>query len=276
MKIAVAGLGLIGGSICKSLKKNTRHTIFGLDTDKKTVELALMEEAIDLEIMPQQLYGAEVTFVCLYPEATIDFILENIPNWKKGAIVIDVCGIKSDIVQRVAAPLKEAGIRFVGAHPMAGREFSGFAYAQADLFKSASFIITPIRDTDPDAVRVAEQLASEMQFGKIVHASPEEHDRVIAFTSQLAHIVSNAYIKSPSAQLRYGFSAGSYQDLTRVARLNEDMWTSLFMRNRIPLIAEIDTIIQNLTEYRDALAKEDAQRLHDLLRDGREIKEQLN
>ena len=125
MKIAVAGLGLIGGSICKSLKKNTRHTIFGLDTDKKTVELALMEEAIDLEIMPQQLYGAEVTFVCLYPEAKIDFILENIPNWKKGAIVIDVCGIKSDIVQRVAAPLKEAGIRFVGAHPMAGREFSG-------------------------------------------------------------------------------------------------------------------------------------------------------
>lgn len=276
MKIAIVGLGLIGGSLAKAIKKNTNHTCYALDIDKKNILSAISQEAIDGEITAEELSCCDVTMVCLYPQATVKFITENAKNFKKNSIVIDSCGIKQAIVDGCENVLKECGVNFIGCHPMAGREFSGFDYAVDNLFDKASFIITKTENTDEMSLETIKKLAIEIGFRKVVVSNPQEHDRVIAFTSQLAHIVSSAYVKSPSLFNQSGFSAGSFKDLTRVAKLNEDMWTSLFLLNKEPLVDEISHIINRLSEYKVALENDDAKTLHALLKDGRILKEKSN
>ena len=276
MKIAIVGLGLIGGSLARAIRKNTQHSIYALDTNKETIAAALAQEVIDGEITAGELGRFDLVIIGLWPEATVSFCLENADKFKKGGIVIDTCGVKTAVVSALEAPLERAGVRFLGCHPMAGREFSGFGYSVDNLFEHASFIMTPTDRTPMTAVREISQFAYDIGFAKCVISSPEEHDRVIAFTSQLAHIVSSAYVKSPSLMDQAGFSAGSFRDLTRVAKLNEDMWTSLFMLNREPLLGEITHIIEHLEEYRSALESEDRERLRSLLRDGRLLKEKSN
>ena len=273
MVIAVVGLGLIGGSFCKALKQYTNHTVLGVEVDKMTRRNALSSGAVDKIIEPHELDKADLSIICLYPEQTIDFILDNAHHFAPKSIVIDVCGVKESIQNAVHPPLQEKDVIFIGAHPMAGREFSGFEYATADLFANASFVMTPHEDTPIHAVFVVSMLAEQLKFSKVVKSTPEEHDKIIAFTSQLAHIVSNAYVKSPSLELQKGFSAGSFGDLTRVARLNEDMWSSLFTLNKDALLFELDTIINNLGEYKHALENNDADTLRKLLKDGRILKE---
>lgn len=273
MKIAIVGLGLIGGSIAKTLKKNTSHSVYAINRSRETIELALREEAIDGEITPQQLSDMDVVFIGLYAGMTIDFVLKNADNFKKCAIVADTCGVKTEIVEALTKPLLEKGVYFVGCHPMAGREFSGYKYALNNLFDNASCIITPNEDTDKNAVETLKGLAEEMRFRTTVISTPEEHDEVIAFTSQLAHIVSASYVKSPSLLRQRGFSAGSFKDLTRVAYLNENMWTELFMLNKKALSAEIQHVINALQDYKTALDSSDSEALHALLKDSRELKE---
>lgn len=272
MIITVVGLGLIGGSLCKAIKKHTNHTVYGVDIDRETIDMAKSQNAIDSET--NDLGLADLTIVSLYPLTAIDFIRKNATKFKRGSIVIDTCGIKKSIVDEVTDVLAENEVTFIGVHPMAGREFSGFEYSLDNLFDNASFIITPTEKTPQQKLNFIEDFAYAIHFKKVVKASPEEHDRIIAFTSQLAHVVSNAYIKSPTGSEQLGFSAGSFQDLTRVAKLNEEMWTPLFMLNRDPLIFEIDFIRERLKEYRDALANGDNERLCGLLRDGRILKEE--
>ncbi|MBQ9482797.1 MAG: prephenate dehydrogenase [Ruminiclostridium sp.] len=273
MNIAVVGLGLIGGSFCKALKKNTFHHIMGIDTNRDAIAKALEYGAIDEEITPGRLGEANLTIICLYPQAIVNFVKENAIHFKKGSIVIDSCGIKEYVVKECTPALDEQGVIFVGCHPMAGREFSGFDYSQEDLFKGASFIITPTENTPQIAVDLLQTLAGSIGFGKAVVSTPQKHDEVIAYTSQLAHVVSNAYVKSP-VMLNYdGFSAGSFQDLTRVAKLNEFMWSELFMCNKEALLREINCILKHITEYRDAIVNNDTERLTEILRDGRVLKE---
>jgi len=272
MKITAVGLGLIGGSLCKAIKKHTEHTVYGIDINKETVAMALSQNAIDAET--DDLGAADLTIVSLYPTVAIDYITENAAKFKKGSIVIDTCGIKKAVVDSVTPVLDENGVTFIGVHPMAGREFSGFEYSQDNLFDEASFIITPTSSVPQAKLNLLEDFAYSIHFKKVVFASPEEHDQIIAFTSQLAHVVSNAYIKSPTHLRQLGFSAGSFQDLTRVAKLNEVMWTPLFMLNKDPLCFEIDYIIDRLAEYRDALRNGDSERLRELLREGRVLKEE--
>ena len=275
MKIAVVGLGLIGGSFCKAIKAYTNHTCLGVgrSINSKAVQLALHADAIDQAIIPDELGQVDLTIVCLHPQGIIDFILENQQQFRPGSIVIDAGGVKESIVSAVNDVLRERGVTFIGAHPMAGREFSGFAYSLPDLYKGASLILTPVGDVPEEAKKTVEQLARDLKFGRIVYTTPQEHDKTIAFTSQLAHVVSSAYIKSPTVKNESGFSAGSFKDLTRVAKLNEDMWTELFMMNKPALLFEIDNIIQELQNYRNALTEGDVQTMRDLLRDGRELKE---
>lgn len=276
MKVAIVGLGLIGGSLAKTIKKNTDEICYGLDINKAVIASALAQEAIDEEITTDKLNVCDMVIVSLYPQQTIDFILENKNNFKKGSIVIDTCGVKGSIVYAVEEELKQCGVEFLGCHPMAGREFSGFAYSVDNLFDKASFILTPTDNTPISAIQKVSNFAYNMGFAKCVVSTPEEHDRIIAFTSQLAHVVSSAYIKSPSLLKQAGFSAGSFKDLTRVAKLNEDMWTTLFMMNKQPLLNEINHIIKSLEDYRDAISGDDNQKLHDLLKEGRELKEISN
>ena len=273
MKIAVVGLGLIGGSICKALKANTFHHIMGIDTNEETVRKALEQNAIDEAITADKLSEANLTIVALYPFEIVDFIKSNADAFRKGSIVMDICGVKGYVVRSCTPILDEKGVIFIGTHPMAGTEHSGFDYATADLFKGASFIITPTESTPQIAIDLVSTLGACMSFGQVVIATPEQHDANIAYTSQLAHVVSSAYVKSPSLLRADGFSAGSFLDLTRVAYLNEEMWSGLFMCNKDALLFELNHIIGSLEEYRDALAAEDTAALRELLKVGRERKE---
>ena len=271
MKITVVGLGLIGGSLCKHIKKHTNHIVSGIDIDPETIKMALSQGAIDYEDkLPSD---SDITIIGLFPDKCIEYCIKNADVFKKDSIVIDVCGVKKRIIDAVEPVLAKRNVAFVGVHPMAGREFSGFEYSLDNLFDNASFIMTPTENTPRQVINLLEDFAYAIHFKKVVMATAEEHDAIIAFTSQLAHVVSNAYIKSPTHLKQLGFSAGSFQDLTRVAKLNEDMWTPLFLMNKDALCFEIDFIIDRLTEYSNAIKNDDADTLKKLLRDGRILKE---
>ncbi|MBC5787450.1 MULTISPECIES: prephenate dehydrogenase [Clostridiaceae] len=274
MNILIVGLGLIGGSFCRTIKKHTTDTVLGMDIDQNTVNQAVESGAIDRQANFEDISIADLTFVCLYPQQTIDFITEHASQFKPGSVVADTCGIKNRIVSNCEKALLPYGVHFVGIHPMAGREFSGFSYSTDSLFQGASFIVTASKQSNPDAVNLVTDLAVRMGFGEIVRTSPEQHDKIIAFTSQLAHVVSNAYMKSPTALYERGFTGGSFQDLTRVAMLNDKMWTELFWLNKEPLLYEINTIIAHLSQYRDALLTGDLATLQRLLYEGSELKKQ--
>lgn len=275
MNIGVVGLGLIGASLAKSIKKNTSHTVFGLDKDKSTLDFALLGNTVDCELNKDNLKLCDYVFIAVYPQGTIDFVKENKANFKSGATVIDCGGIKRDICRECFLAANDGDFSFIGGHPMAGTQFSGIKYAKDTMFHNASFVLTPKTGEAIETVSNARDLIIEIGFSRVTVMSPEEHDRRIAFTSQLAHIVSNAYVKSPEAKMRSGISAGSYKDLTRVAYLNENMWTELFMDNKDNLCFEIDNLISELKKYSDAMKENDSDALKKLLKDGREIKEEI-
>ena len=273
MEIAIVGLGLIGGSLCKSIKKYTKNQVYGYDIDKKTEKIALDSGIIDESLDLEKLKTVDITFVCLYPNETVDYVKRNINNFKQGSIICDVCGVKKYIEDEIEDIILNNGLNFVGTHPMAGREFSGLAYSDEKIFEGASFIIAKTQKTSDLALEKVKKLALGIGFGRVVETDPIEHDRIIAYTSQLAHVISNAYVKSPELSKHRGFSAGSFQDLTRVAKLNETMWSRLFMLNKEDLLLEMDILINNLNQYKDALENEDEDSLKELLRKGRELKE---
>jgi len=273
MNIAVVGLGLIGGSICKAVKKYTDYKCFGLNRNPEVIAAALADKSIDKEITADHLGEADLVIICLYPKQIISFAAENISKFKKSGTVIDAGGIKTEICEELYPVFKNSGVDFIGAHPMAGREYSGYNHSQADLFTNASFIVTPYPETNIEKIKMIEDLIKKIGFGKFVITTPREHDRTIAYTSQLAHIVSNAYVKSPTIENKTGFSAGSFLDLTRVAKLNEEMWSSLMMLNRDFLTIELKNIMDHLNEYLHSLENDDKDYLYDLLREGRIIKE---
>ncbi len=272
MKIGIIGLGLIGGSLAKAIKECTPHQVLGFDTDPVVVNRALLLEAVDGTLSREDLRECDLVIVSLYPQTAIEVIRESAPFFGKGTIVMDTCGVKGTLCRAVAPLAEKYGFCFIGGHPMAGTVYSGFSHAEKSLFRNASMVLTPLRGTEIGRVDRVKRLCVSIGFTNTQIASPEEHDRVIAFTSQLAHIVSNAYVKSPSATLHQGFSAGSYRDLTRVARLNEVMWSELFLSNREPLIREIDGLIHHLTQYKAALEHQDAEALKKLLKEGSDRK----
>lgn len=276
MTVGVVGLGLIGGSIAKAIKYNTDNKVIGFDIDENVVLKARLLGAIDEEMTEQKISECDIIITGLYPEATKKYITDNAQKFKKGAIVLDTCGVKEYVCEDMYRVAKENGFTFIGTHPMAGLHLSGFEHSKVTMFSNASMLLVPSADTGINELEIVRNLFSAIGFTNIQNTTPEEHDRIIAFTSQLAHVVSNAYVKSPSAKLHKGFSAGSYKDLTRVAKLNEVMWTELFLENRENLISEIDTIIENLTKYSKALKEDNADELKKLLRDGRICKEQID
>ena len=274
MNIAVIGLGLIGGSMAKTIKKHMpHHTVLGMDTDPQAIFKAKLLEAIDAELTPDRLSICDMVLVATWPRTAISYVEENAKNIRPGTIVIDLCGVKRAVCEPMFALAKEHGFTFVGGHPMAGTEYSGFDHATAVLFQNASMILTPSPGVEIQMLAELKHFFRELGFARVVMTTPEEHDRVISYTSQLAHVVSSAYVKSPEAMKHHGFSAGSFRDMTRVARLSPKMWTELFMLNRDPLLNEMDALIAHLNEYRDALQSGDEERLCQLLKEGTERKE---
>ncbi|MBR6767337.1 MAG: prephenate dehydrogenase/arogenate dehydrogenase family protein [Clostridia bacterium] len=276
MKIGIIGLGLIGGSLARSIRANTQHTVLGFDIDAATMLRAKAIDAIHDELTPEQLPLCDIVLVALYPEKCADYIIKHADDFGDSAVVIDCAGVKRYVCGRVEPVAAEKKWTFIGGHPMAGREFSGFAYTKADLFKNASMILTPSADVDIQTREIIKHFFLESGFKMVRFCTPEAHDQMIAYTSQLAHVVSGAYVKNPLSVEHKGFSAGSFLDMTRVARLNENMWTELFMENADLLLPALDDIIDRLNTYRDVLASGDAEKIRPVLREGRLCKEALD
>lgn len=267
--IGVAGLGLIGGCMAKTIKAKTDCRIYGLEIRGEICQTALAENVIDAVLTKDNMADCDLLIVALYPGACISFVKEYIPFMRKGCIIVDCGGIKTDVCESLSSYCNENGVFFIGGHPMAGIEKSGYEYSFVGLFDNATMILCKDEYTDAIAFETMKKFFRDLGFGAIRETDYKEHDEVIAFTSQMAHLVSSAYIKSPTCESRYGFSAGSFKDLTRVAYLNEDMWTELFLKNREPLLKEVNLFIDEVIKYRDALEKGDRDGLHNLLKEGR-------
>lgn len=274
MKVGVMGLGLIGGSVAKAYKA-AGHTVFGVDIDLKILGFAKLAGVIDDQLNPQNLSACDVTFLTAYPGAVIDYVSENRDNFNKDGLVIDCCGVKAAVCEACFLIAAESGFTFIGGHPMAGTERSGLKVSRADLFQGASMIVVPPVFDDIRLLARVKETLRPLGFARFKITRADHHDQMIAYTSQLSHIASNAFVKSPSAIEEEGYSGGSFRDLTRVAYLNEKMWTELFLYNEEPLLTELDILIESLSEYRRAIADGDRETLERLLRDGRERKEEL-
>ncbi|MGM9917213.1 prephenate dehydrogenase [Anaerotignum sp.] len=270
MKVGVVGLGLIGGSMAKAVKKKTEHEVIGWDISETIRYSAILMEAVHGFMEEGNPKDCDIVLIALYPQMTVDYIKEHAKDFKKGAVVVDCAGIKRAVCRQVQSVAEENGFSFVGAHPMAGVERSGFTYSTADMFNGATLIVTPYTGTDIGMMNALSMFFKKLGFAKLKVATDAEHDQMIAYTSQLAHVVSSAYVKGALSSNFKDFSGGSFQDMTRVARLNENMWTELFLANGDNLANEIDGLIERMQAYSKAIRAEDADTLRQLLKEGRE------
>ena len=275
MKAGIVGLGLIGGSFAKAYH-TAGHTVFAKELDRSTLSFAELSDAVDGELTKENIGECDIILICVYPQAVIDFLDEMGPYIGKKPVVIDCCGTKRVPMIEGEKIAEKYGFLYVGGHPMAGTQFSGFKYAKETLFKGAPMVIVPPVYDNIELLEKVKELLEPAGFRKITVTTAEKHDEMIAFTSQLAHVVSNAYIKSPTALAHKGFSAGSYRDMTRVAWLNPNMWAELFLDNKDNLIKEIDILIDSLSAYKEAIEKDDRETLIKLLDDGKKRKEEVD
>lgn len=274
MKVLICGLGLIGASLAKTLKKNTTHTVLGWNRTPSVTEKALRDGVIDRTgDIDELMSDADITFINFYPDAIVPFILEHKNSFKKDSIVTDSCGIKTKICKELEH--EKLNFYYVGAHPMAGREVGGYDNSQDTLFDKASFIVTPYENTPRNKVDALVGLAQDMKFARTVVTTPEHHDEMIAFTSQIAHVLACSYVLSPLAPMHPGYSAGSYRDVSRVARINAEMWSDLFIDNKDALVREVDDLVSNLMKFKYNIINEDRQALCDLMNKANSIKEEI-
>lgn len=276
MIVGIVGLGLIGGSFAKAFQESGYVEVLGFDRDQSVLSFAEISGAIDGLLDKDALSRCDLILIAIRPQAAIAYLTEMAPFIGKKPVVIDCCGTKR-VVCNACFPLAEAhGFTYVGGHPMAGTHNSGFKYARANLFHNAPMVIVPPTFDDIDLLARVKLLLEPAGFGKFSITTAEKHDEMIAFTSQMAHLVSNAYIKSPTAGTHKGFSAGSYKDMTRVAWLDPQMWAELFLENKDYLLRELDSFLQNLQAYREALVHDDQDTLVQLLDEGRLRKKEVD
>lgn len=276
MTFGVVGLGLIGGSIAKALYALEGAKVYAFDSDRTTLDRAFLQNAVSKELTEKNIGECDYIFLALYPGDVISYIQKYGKYISKNAVALDCSGTKRKVCEKCFDIAEKYGFHFIGGHPMAGTQFSGFKYSRASMFANSKMLIIPSKDEKIEVLQSLKDVLLKIGFKGITITTPQEHDRIIAFTSQLAHVVSNAYVKSPNAKVHDGFSAGSYRDLTRVARLNSKMWTELFLENADNLTFEIDRLISELQKYSDAIKKGDEKLLFDLLEEGTRLKESID
>lgn len=276
MKILICGLGLIGGSMARSLKFCTEHEVEGFDPSRNAARKAMLVGAVDKVYFEEPSFsGYDVILLAAYPAAVVGLIERHAAEISKTTLVADLCGTKRMVCATGFEAAREYGFTFIGGHPMAGTQYSGFEASKESLYKGASMILVPPTGIDVRMLDRAVKLFKSVGFSRIVMSDAEKHDRIIAYTSELAHVLSNAYVKSPTAREFDGYSAGSFRDLSRVAHLNPEMWTEIFMENRDNLIPEVERLASALLEYSEAMKKGDRERLHKLLEDGSRINDEI-
>lgn len=276
MTAGIVGLGLIGGSLAKAYKRTEGIRVLAANRSRSVLDFAFLAEAVDAELTMDNIAECDILLLCTYPAAAIEYLKSAAEHISKHTVVIDCLGTKREVCAAGFALAKRYGFTYVGGHPMAGTHNSGFKYSREDMFDGAPMVIVPPEYDDMELLGRIKDLLAPLGFGSISVTTAEKHDELIAFTSQMPHIISNAYVKSPRASAHKGFSAGSYKDLTRVAWLNPGMWTELFLENRDNLINELDFLIGELGRYRAALAEEDAPELERLLDEGRMRKKEID
>lgn len=275
MTIGILGLGLIGGSMARAFSK-AGYTVLASDKDGSIFEFAKLSGAIHGELNEASIRLCDLILLAIYPEGSAAWLERYASYVSQNALVMDLCGVKTDICRRCFSLATLYGFTFVGGHPMAGSHFSGFKYSRSNLFQGAPMVLVPPVFDDMQLLERVKIALEPCHFGSFSVCTAEEHDKLIAFTSQMPHVLSNAYIKSPTALYHKGFSAGSYKDLTRVAWLHPQMWAELCMENKENMIYELDTYIDHLNAYRDALKSDDMMRLIALLDEGRLRKEEVD
>ena len=275
MTVGIVGLGLIGGSFAKDYHE-AGHRVLAFDTDQSVFDFAVLSGAVDGLLSEESLSSCDLILIAVYPSAAVDYLRQHGAHIGPKPVVIDCCGTKR-VVCAAAFPLAEQyRFTYLGGHPMAGTQYSGFGHARANLYHNAPMVIVPPDFDNIELLSRVQELLRPAGFGSYSVTTAEKHDEMIAFTSQMAHLVSNAYIKSPTARAHKGFSAGSYKDMTRVAWLNAPMWSELFLENRDNMLHELDCLMDRLMEYRAAIADDDAAALTQLLEDGKKRKEEVD
>lgn len=275
MIAGIVGLGLIGGSFAKAYHA-AGVEVLAYDCDRGTLDFAMLDGVVGSELTRENIGQCDIVIVAIYPEAAAQYLEEMAPYIGKKPIVIDTCGTKRKVCELCVPIAEKYGFTYLGGHPMAGTQYSGFKHARADLFHNAPMVLVPARFDDIELLSKVEKLLSPVGFGKYSVTTAEKHDEMIAFTSQMPHILSNAYIKSPVAGKHKGFSAGSYKDLTRVAWLNPRLWAELFMENKDFVLDELTLYMDNLSKYRDAIEQDDMDTLIALLDEGKRRKEEVD
>ena len=275
MNVGILGLGLIGGSMARAYSKAGHH-VMAVEKDSSMLEFAQLAGIISEPLTDDNIGSCDLILLAIFAEGSARWLEENACSISKDALVIDCCGIKEQICAIGFSLAQKYGFTFIGGHPMAGSHHSGLKYSRSNLFQGAPMVLVPPRFDDPQLLQRAVDALAPCRFGSFSVTTAQEHDRMIAFTSQMPHIVSNAYIKSPTAATHKGFSAGSYKDLTRVAWLNPPMWAELFLSNRENILKELDFYIDSLSQYREAIETEDEAQLIRLLDEGRKRKEEVD
>ena len=275
MTVGILGLGLIGGSLARAYAK-AGHTVLAAEKDEAMLAFAQIAGAIHGELTDENIGSCDLILLAIYPAGSAAWLEEKAHLVSPAALVMDCCGVKREICARCFPLAEQYGFTFIGGHPMAGTHNSGFKYSRSNLFQGAPMVLVPPRYDDPELLSNLKMLLAPCGFGSFSVTTAQEHDSMIAFTSQMPHIISNAYIKSPTALDHKGFSAGSYKDLTTVAWLNPQMWAELFLSNRENILKEIDLYIHNLTKYKEAIASNNEQDLIALLDEGRKRKEEVD
>ncbi len=275
MTVGIVGLGLIGGSFAKAYHASGER-VLAQDIDRDVLSFAVISGAVDEELTDGTMAECDLILLAVCPAAAVEWLRKNAPKIASHTIVIDCCGTKRTVCAACFPIAAQYGITYLGGHPMAGTQFSGFKYAKADLYRGAPMVLVPPRFDDIELLSHVKDLLSPAGFGSCSVTTAEQHDEMIAFTSQLAHVASNAYIKSPTAKKHKGFSAGSYKDMTRVAWLAPRMWAELFLENRDFLLKEIDCYIEHLSQYKAAMEQNDEEELIRLLDEGKKRKEEVD
>ena len=275
MTVGIVGLGLIGGSFAKAYHA-AGHTVLAFDTDRSTYDFAVLSGTVNGPLTDETLSTCDLILIAVIPSAAVGYLKQHATHIGPKPVVIDCCGTKRVVCTACFPLAKQFGFTYLGGHPMAGTHNSGFKYATATMFHNAPMVLVPANHNDIELLSRVKELLAPAGFSRFSVTTAEQHDEMIAFTSQLAHVVSNAYIKSPTAGLHKGFSAGSYKDMTRVAWLAPKMWAELFLENKDFLMAELNTLIDNLRQYQDAMEHDDLPGLIQLLDDGRKRKEEVD
>ena len=275
MTVGIVGLGLIGGSFAK-VYHAAGHTVLAFDIDRSTYDFAVLSGTVNGPLTDETLSTCDLILIAVIPSAAVDYLKHHAAHIGPKPVVIDCCGTKRVVCGACFPLAKEHGFTYLGGHPMAGTHNSGFKYATPTMFHNAPMVLVPENHNDIQLLSRVKDLLAPAGFSRFSITTAEQHDEMIAFTSQLAHVVSNAYIKSPTAGLHKGFSAGSYKDMTRVAWLAPRMWAELFLENKEYLMTELNTLIDNLRQYQDAMERNDLPGLVQLLDEGRRRKEEVD